>query len=81
MPAALAPAPPQAQPQLTIHGDLGTTHSIAEPSSVHSATKSANIWDFMVVCCSKSTICSDNSIAHLLILPELSLFLKMSFSG
>jgi hypothetical protein len=30
---------------------------------------------------SKSTTCSESSVAHLLVLPELSMLLKMSLSG
>jgi hypothetical protein len=50
MAAAPAPVALEAPSQLTIHGDSGTAPSIAEPGSVHSATKSANIWNFMAVC-------------------------------
>jgi hypothetical protein len=81
MAAALAPAALQASSQQTNHGDLGTAPSIVKLCSIHSAMKSAKIWDFMVLHFSKSTMCSYNSIAHLLILSELSLFLKISFSG
>jgi hypothetical protein len=81
MVAAPTLAAPQAPLQQTNHGDLGIAPSVAKPGSVHSATKSAKIWDFMALRFSKSTMCSYNSIAHLLILPKLSLFLKISFSG
>jgi hypothetical protein len=81
MAAALALAAPQAPSHQTNHGDSGTAPLVVKPGSVLSATKLAKIWDFMVPRFSKSTTCSDNSIAHLLILLELSLFLKISFSG
>jgi hypothetical protein len=60
---------------------LGTTPSVEEPGFVHSATKSAMICDFIVLHFSKSTIYSNNFIAHLLILLELSLLSKISFNG
>jgi hypothetical protein len=63
------------------HADSGTVPSIQEPGSIHSATKSAKIYDFIVLRFSKSTIYSDNSIAYLLILPKVSLLSKISFSG
>jgi hypothetical protein len=81
MAAALGPAAPQAPSQQTNHGDSGTAPSVVKSSSVHSATKSAKIWDFMALRFSISTTCSDNTIAHLLTLSELPLFLKISFSG
>jgi hypothetical protein len=81
MAATLAPAALQAPSQQTNHGDSGTAPSVVKPGSVYSATKSAKICDFMALRFSKSTTCSDNSIAHLLILPKLSLFSKISFNG
>jgi hypothetical protein len=63
------------------HGASGIIPSAAKPGSVHSAMKSAKSYDFIALLFSKSTIYSDNSIAHLLTLPELSLLPKISFNG
>jgi hypothetical protein len=81
MATALTPAAPQAPSQQTNHGYSGIAPSAMKSGSIHSAMKSTEIGDSMALCFSKSTTCSDNSIAHLLILLELSLFLKISFSG
>jgi hypothetical protein len=55
--------------------------SIREPSSVHSATKLAKICDSITLLFSKSTTYSDSSVAHLLIMSELSLLPKIPFNG
>jgi hypothetical protein len=80
MVAAPAPVVPQAPSQWTSHGDLSTAPSITEPGSVHSAIKSAKICDFIVLRFLKSSTCFECSIAHLLILPKLSLLLNISFN-
>jgi hypothetical protein len=77
--AAPAPAAPQAPSQLMSHADLGTVPSTAKPCFVYSATKADKICDFKTLHFSKSTMCSESSIAHLLILPDL--LQKMLFSG
>jgi hypothetical protein len=79
--AAPTPTVAKAPSQQISHGDSGTAPSTSESGSVHSAIKSAKIWDFMALRFSKSTMCSESSITHLMILPKLSLFPKMSFSG
>jgi hypothetical protein len=78
--AALAPAAPQAPSQLMSYADSENGPSTVKPGSVHSSTKSAKICEFMALHFLKSTTCSKSSIAHLLILLELYLLLKMSFS-
>jgi hypothetical protein len=79
--ATPAPVLPHAPSQYTSNGDSWTASSTEELGSVHSATKSARIYDFITLCFSKSTKYFESSIAHLLILPELSLLPKMSFNG
>jgi hypothetical protein len=57
MAAALTLATPQAPLQLMSHADSGTCPSTLKPGSVHSATKSTKICDFMAMHFSKSTTC------------------------
>jgi hypothetical protein len=80
MAAASAPALPHALSQYINHGDSSTGPSVYELGSAHSAIKSAMICDFTLLFL-KSTTCSDNSIAHLLIWPDESLLPKISFKG
>jgi hypothetical protein len=72
---------PHASSQQKSHGDLDTMPFIRELGSIHSATKSARISDYVALLFSKSTTYSDSSISHLLIHLELSLLLKISFSS
>jgi hypothetical protein len=81
MTAAPVPTAPQVPSQETSHGDLGIGPFGAESGSIHSAIKSANIYDFIALRFSKSMTYSKTSITHLLILPELSLLPNISFSG
>jgi hypothetical protein len=78
--AAPAPVLPHAPSQYTSQGN-SCVLSTWDRGSIQSATKLAKIYGFIALRFSKSTVYSESSVAHLPILLELSLFLKMLCSG